>query len=59
MAQVRKIIQIAKSDYKLYALCNDGTMLLENGDLTGWEILDYEVPQPEKTQSINFYDNRD
>jgi len=49
MAQVRRIVQLARSSYHLNALCNDGTVLKENGTCDGWEILDYEVPQPEVT----------
>ena len=45
---MRKIIQIARSGYFLNALCNDGTVLRQNGDNTGWEILDYKVPHPTK-----------
>lgn len=45
---MRKIIQLCKSNYQLVALCNDGTLLRERGDNSGWDIVDYEVPQPVK-----------
>ena len=45
---MRKIIQLCRSNYTLVALCNDGTILKENGSNTGWDLMDYEVPQPTK-----------
>lgn len=43
---MRKIIQLTRSNHALMALCNDGTVLRENGYNSGWDIVDYEVPQP-------------
>ena len=53
MAQARKIIQLLTNDcHKLIALCNDGTVLVEQEELQGhddtWVVLDWAVPQPTK-----------